>query len=175
MSNRKVDYASLEREYVFGEASQRELAKREGISNGTLSEYARNNEWDSKRDNYRNKLATRVTEKTVDKVANEQVQVNDEIFKAMRATIYKYVEALHAGTVVPSTKDAVMASEVLRSLFGEPDKRLEVRSLGINVSATGQLTDPDFLRRLEQLTRGVRDGDEPTGGPRLRIEGSRPN
>jgi transcriptional regulator with XRE-family HTH domain len=173
MSNRKVDYTSLEREYVFGEVSQRELAKREGISNGTLSEYARNHEWDSKRDNYRNKLAVRVTDKTVEKVADEQAKVNDEIFKAMRATIYKYVEGLQAGHIVPSTKDAVMASEVIRSLFGEPDKRLEVRSF--NVTATGQLGDPEFLRRLEQLTRGVRDGDEPAGGARLRIEGPRPN
>lgn len=175
MSNRKVDYASLEREYITGDISQRKLAEREGISNGTLSEYARKHEWDLQRDNHRNKVALKVSEKTAEIVAKEMVAVNDEIFKAMRATIYKYVEALKDGRVVPSTKEAVMAAELIRSMSGEPDQRLEVRSLGINVSATGQLTDPEFLRRLEQLTRGVRDGNEPVGGARLRIEGTRPN
>jgi hypothetical protein len=175
LSNRKADYTTLEREYVYGDISQSEMARREGLSKGTLGEYARRNEWDLKRDKYRAELEKRTALKTVEKTADQQAQVNDEIFKAMRATIYKYVEALHAGHVIPSTKEAVMAAEVIRSMFGEPDRRLEVKTLGINVSATGQLTDPEFLRRLEQLTRGVRDGDEPGGGPRLRIEGPRPN
>ncbi len=151
------------------------IAAREGISKGTLGEYARNHEWESRRDDYRNKLAQKTNDRTVEKVADQQAQVNDEIFKAMRATVYKYVEALQAGTVIPSTKDAVMAAEVILRALGEPDRRLEVKTLGINVSATGQLTDPEFLRRLEQLTRGIRDGDEPVGGPRLRIEGPRAN
>lgn len=175
MSNRKLDYPTLEREYIYGEISMSEMARREGVSKGTLGEFARRNEWESRRESYRSELAKKTTSKTVDRVSDQHAQVNDEVFKAMRATIYKYVEALHAGQVVPSTKDAVMAAEVIRSLFGEPDRRLEVKTLGINVSATGQLTDPEFLRRLEQLTRGVRDGDEPDGGPRLRIEGPRPN
>jgi len=173
MSNRKADYATLEREYIYGEISMSEMARREGLSKGTLGEYARNHEWESRRESYRSELAQRTTNKMVERTADQHAQVNDEIFKAMRATIYKYVEALHAGHVVPSTKDAVMAAEIMRSMFGEPDKRIEVKSFG--VTATGQLTDPEFLRRLEQLTRGIRDGDEPSGGPRLRIEGPRPN
>lgn len=170
-----MDYPVLEREYIFGDISMSAMAAREGISKGTLGEYARNHEWESRRDQYRNQLSKRTTDKTVEKVSNEQAEVNEEIFKAMRATIYKYVEAIYAGTVIPSTKDAVMAAEVILRAYGEPDRRLEVRTLGVNVNATGQLTDPEFLRRLEQLTRGIRDGDEPVGGARLRIEGPRAN
>lgn len=166
----KVDYDELEREYVTGDISVRELARRYDMSNGSVSAQARKREWDAKRSSYRDSVARRSYEKTADRFANQQVEVNDEIFKAMRATLYKYAEGLKAGTIVPNTKDAVMASEVILRLFGEPTERMEAKILDINLS--GNIGDADLLRRLESLTRGELPGDEPSGTPRLRIAGS---
>lgn len=170
----KVDYDALEKEYVTGDVSVRELARRYDMSNGSISAQARRREWDSKRASYRDSIARRSYEKSADRFASKQAEVNDEIFGAMRATIYKYIEALKDGKVVPNTKDAVMATDVILRLFGEPSERMEARVVGINLSATGNLGDPEVLRRLEALTRGVDsgDGNEPSGTPRLRIAGA---
>lgn len=171
----KVDYDALEQEYVTGDISVRELARRYEMSNGTISAQARKREWDAKRASYRDSVARRSYEKTADRFANQQVEVNGEIFKAMRATIYKYVEGLSAGTIVPNTKDAVMATDVILRLFGEPTERTETKILGINISAeAGALDSAELLRRLEALTRGSvpGPGDGTSGTPRLRIAGS---
>lgn len=168
----KVDYDELEREYVTGDVSVRELARRYDMSNGSVSAQARRREWDAKRQSYRDSVARRSYEKTADRFANQQVEVNDEIFKAMRATIYKYVEALQSNKIIPNTKDATMAAEVILRLFGEPTERTEAHVLGININATGTLDNTDLLRRLESLTRGALPGDEASGSPRLRIAGS---
>lgn len=168
----KVDYNELEREYVTGDISVRELARRYDMSNGTISAQARKREWESKRASYRDSIARRSYEKTADRFASKQVEVNEEIFGAMRATIYKYVEALKENKIIPSTKDAAIATDIILRLFGEPTERMEARVLGINVTATGSLSDPDLLRRLEALTRGALPDDEPSGTPRLRIAGS---
>lgn len=168
----KVDYDELEREYVTGDISVRELARRYEMSNGSVSAQARKREWDAKRQSYRDSVARRSYEKTADRFANQQVEVNDEIFKAMRATIYKYVEALQQNKIIPNTKDASMAAEIILRLFGEPTERMEAHVLGININASGSLDNPELLRKLESLTRGAVSGDEPTGPPRLRIAGS---
>ena len=53
--SRKVDYPALEREFVTAPepgVSRRALAVREGISNSTLSDYARSHDWEAKRQRF---------------------------------------------------------------------------------------------------------------------------
>lgn len=145
----KVDPTVLEQEYVTGEVSIRELARRHDMSWSTISARARRENWTDKRDSYRDAVKRRSYERTADRYAHEHAEIRSEAVVAMRATIRQYITQLTNGEIKISPKDASGAVQTLMLLLGEPTARTESKVVEFS---TGGL-DPEVLRRLEELTR----------------------
>ncbi len=167
----KVDYDQIRQEYITSALSARELARRYGISNGTLSARIRAENWDDHRQAYRDSVTRRAYERTADKYAAEQAEIHDESIIVARATLRRYAEQLRNGDVNVTTKDAMLAIGVLRTLMGEPSTISEART--IEFSAGG--LDGDALRRLLEVARARLVEGTVVPDPGLLPEGTLPN
>lgn len=167
----KQDYSVIRQEYITSALSARELARRHGLSNGTLSARIRAENWDDHRQAYRDSVTRRAYERTADKYAAEQAEIHDESIIVARATLRAYAEQLRDGKVTVTTKDAMLAIGVLRTLMGEPSTISEARTIEFS---TGGL-DGESLRRLLEVARAkLIDGGVATD-PGLLTEGTLPN
>jgi hypothetical protein len=176
MKAAKVNYETLEREYVTSLISIRKLADKYGMSWSTVAERARRPDktgktWSDKRIEFR----TRVSEKQIEKDASKYVRDVEELeyeqLQAARAIIFAGLDAIRRGDVTVQPRDITQAINVVQLLTGKATERTEATVVGNAIPVTGP--DPEFLRRLEELSRGALD--EFARSPRLRIEGSKPN
>lgn len=167
----KVDYDALEREYITSDISIRALAQREGMSWSAVADQARKHDWKGKRDEYRREVTRKTIAKDAKQFVAESDDLNFEMIQAARAIVYKVLEGLRDGTIIPQPRDALLAMDKIQLLSGRATERTEAQVIGI--TATGPIFDEALLRQLEELTRGATD--LPSTSPRLRIEGSKPN
>jgi transposase-like protein len=175
MGRTKIDYSAAEREYRTGSDSIRSLATRYGVSFSSMAEWARNHEWDKKRNDYRAHISDTAIEKTADKHIREKEEVLDEAFSLLRATLYQYGAQLKAGMIPVNVKDLVMAVQALQSLLGQPTTRTEATILGVSITADSRDLDLGLLRELERVARTRLVGGSVEGTPQLRLAGPRPN
>jgi hypothetical protein len=81
LMNRKYDYPALEREYIAGDMSIRELARRHGIFNASLVHVqARKGDWVTKRAEYRRRTQHNTPERLADSDARRaarELEVRD--------------------------------------------------------------------------------------------------
>lgn len=145
----KIDYAAIEKEFVTGEESFRELARRHDASFSSLAARARRDQWADKRAAFRDSIARRSYERTADRFAQEAGEIRNEEILAMRATVRRYIEMLRDKEITVNTKDAVAAVQTLQLLMGEPTARSENKVIEFS---TGGLA-PDDLRRLVEFAR----------------------
>lgn len=145
----KIDYAAIEKEYVTGEESLRELARRHDVAWSSLAAKARRAEWNDKRLAFRDSVNRRSYERTADRFAAEQAEIRNESVMVMRATLRRYAEQLRDKEVTVNTKDAVAAVGALQLLLGEPTARSENKVIEFS---TGGLA-PEDLRRLVEFAR----------------------
>jgi len=145
----KIDYASIEKEYVTGEESLRELARRRSVSWSSLASKSRRDNWNDKRAAFRDSVNRRSYERVADRYAAEQGEIRSESVMVMRATLRRYAQQLQTGEVSVNTKDAVAAVQALQLLLGEPTARSENKVIEFS---TGGLA-PDDLRRLVEFAR----------------------
>jgi len=145
----KIDYPAIEKAYVTGEESLRELARRHDASWSSLAAKSRRDNWTDKRAAFRDSVVRRSYERTADKFASEQGEIRNESVMVMRATLRRYAEQLRDKEVSVNTKDAVAAVQALQLLLGEPTARSENKVIEFS---TGGLA-PDDLRRLVEFAR----------------------
>jgi hypothetical protein len=167
----KVDYDLLEREYVTTDISIRALAQREGMSWSAVADQARKREWSDKRLTYRREVSKKTIARDAKQFVSESEDLNFEMIQAARAIIYKVLEGMRDGTILPQPRDALLAMDKLQLLTGKATERTEAQVVGI--TSTGGYIDDALLRRLEELTRG--QTGLPSSAPKLRIEGTKPN
>ena len=146
----RVDWAILEREFVAGTMSLREVARRNGLSNGYVSAYARDHEWAMKRNAYQSAVARQSYESMAEAAGHNEAQVRSESVAVLLATLRRYAEQLINGTVVVTTKDAILSIDMLTQLLRPLGASSEEETI-INVT-TGQ-PDADFLRRVIEAAR----------------------
>lgn len=145
----KIDYASIEKEYVTGEESLRELARRRGVAWSSLASKSRRDNWTDKRDAFRDSVNRRSYERVADRYAAEQGEIRSESVMVMRATLRRYAQQLQKGEISVNTKDAVAAVQTLQLLLGEPTARSENKVIEFSTGGVA----PDDLRRLVELAR----------------------
>jgi hypothetical protein len=71
----KPDWAKIRAEYIAGGISQRKLAAKYGISQGTLMQKANTEKWKQMRDDTTSKSIAKVKQKTADTVATNAVKL----------------------------------------------------------------------------------------------------
>ena len=66
-------WIKIKNEYINTEISQRKLAQKRGTSVRTLTKKAKKENWKKYKETQRNKIATKVQQKTVEKIVNKEV------------------------------------------------------------------------------------------------------
>jgi hypothetical protein len=174
----KVDYDALEREYITSSISIRKLAEKHGMKSwSAVADQARKQDsagktWTDKRDEFRRGVTEKRMEKDVKSFVSKADELDFEMIQAARAIIFKGLELIRDGVVIPQPRDMLMAIDKLQLLTGRATERTEATVYG-NSTVLGATIDTDFLHRIEELTRGAEDLRP--GPSRLRIEGSKPN
>ena len=157
------DYTAVKQEYITTDVSLNELARRLGISNSTIAERARKEEWKLERDAYRSAVTTKTYEKVADKVATERSAIETERISVLRATLRQYAKQMIAGEIAVSPKDALEASKALREWTGEgtgPETEGEI------VVPVGREIPSEWLRRVLEIARDRGSAAGGVGGDR---------
>lgn len=182
--NRTNDYASLEREYITGTMSIRELARMHGIGNASLLHaQARRHDWYAKRDIYQSKTTTKALDFLASREADRQLreaEVRSDAIDVIHQAILKMKSDMLAVNekgepimrIYP--KDLALLIDRLNVLFGRPSTITEERSLGVSV--TSRNVPADILREIADVARGRGSDTAAVGGSALpRITEPGPN
>jgi hypothetical protein len=192
MPTRTRDYAALEREFVTGDMSVRELCRTHGIPNhSVVHEQARKRDWVGKRLAYQDQRTDRTMAKIADRradIAAREVDVREHAIEAIDEAIQKMRDDMRRTRIemqdgnpveVPvmtiKPTDLALLIDRLNVLFGRPSAISEERSMGISVAAEATPAD---LRRILDLTAGVAGADTGRGAGSTalpRVEGPRTN
>lgn len=149
-TQKKADYAALEKLYVTEGQNYSELARIAGVSPQSVSEYGRRNDWPGKRAAYEAALSRRGYDAIATTVATQNAEIRTEALTVARATLRAYAQALLDKTVVPTAKDAALMIDLLvKELMPEGGRD---HSEGTIVSTIGP--DSEFLRRVVEAARG---------------------
>lgn len=187
----KYDYDALERQYITGDMSLRELCRLNGIDTwSTVAEQAKKREWDKRRDEYRAIARQHEMEVLAGRRAQKLEQLTDDLVDTIHAAVLQYVAGLQDRTVqlpdgtyqvIPATpvvtSDLVKLIDKVQLLRGLPTSR-EVK-LGLGLDLHGNVTDPSQLppELLRELAAAARAGGAGTGAggqsPIPRVEGPR--
>ena len=121
-----IDWIKIKSEYINGNISQRDLAKKYDISFNTLKTRASKENWADLKKEQHNKITTKVQQKTAEKIIDKAVQRNSEILNLADMLIEKVKDSIETTSnddtykirqLVQSVKDL---KEVVRS-EGEKD------------------------------------------------------
>jgi AcrR family transcriptional regulator len=170
---RTWDSIRIEKDYVTSNLSLREIARRNGISHSSLAKHARDNDWEGKRIAYKAALSRRGYEAMAAEIASQEGIIREESLIVMRATLRKYAEALAAGNVAITTKDAVEAIKTIAFLMGEPK---DGRQNDAADARPVNKPDAEHLRRIAEAARRQLAGPSVLGRPAAEGEPrARPN
>ena len=169
MSNKKHDYDQLEREYVSGTMSLRQLAKDHGMSHSLIMTKSQKDKWADKRAKFREQSSEKAVTFMADKQAYRVVremelkdkaidvieEALDKLSVDMAATEKRLVGDQMVDVPVYRLRpaDLVPLLDRLQVMFGKPSHISEERNLGVTVD-TGPL-EPEALRAFIEATRGV--------------------
>jgi hypothetical protein len=183
----------MEREYVTGTMSLRELARMHGIRNHSLvTVQARNREWVRKRDEYRTGAADKAVVYMADqegarrareaRVRDNAIDAIDEAITKLRTDMKETVKSIASDGTVTDTgvplmqlkpSDIALLIDRLQVLFGRPSTISEERSLGISLSSG---IDATTLRSIVEATRGLGTvAGDAASSPLPRIDRAREN
>lgn len=183
MAVAKYDYAELERQFVFGEMSIRELCRSNGIKTwSTVSEFAKRNNWLEKREDYQRRQAEATLQKIVDTRAENLAKALDTGIMISEQAMYSFLDSLKdrvvrrpdgeevlvLGQTIPA-RDFVMILEKIMVLNGQFTSREQ------HVSA--DLTNALSMEALRDILDAARSqggdiGGEASSSPLPRLEGA---
>ena len=142
----KADYRTLEHEYVTTNISIRTLAAKAGVAFSAVAKKSRELEWPRKRAEYQAKAKDMAMMDAMERLASEASDIRIEAITAMRATVYKYMENLQAGSITVGTKEAVQAVEKLLLMLGEVTERKETHVVSDTLSGRDTAELGELLR-----------------------------
>jgi hypothetical protein len=153
---RKHDYAQLEREYTTSTISIRALCRKHGVKGySSVAQYAREHEWDLKRERIHNRTETKLVERVSDQLAAAEADlvetVRGEWLTVIRAATYKFAEDLKDPNYRIRVDDLIKLIDKGLVLVGEPSSRTEERHLELSGSLDS--LGPEFFRQLAERTR----------------------
>jgi hypothetical protein len=105
----KYDYDKLERDYVYGTMSIRQLCKDNGISTwSTVSEYAKRNEWNEKREEYQQRQRENDIKSVVESRSVKLAGALDDAIMVANQAVYAFLDSLKDRWVTdPESKQRV--------------------------------------------------------------------
>lgn len=172
----KVDYLTLEREYVESDISIRDLAKEHGISWSTVADQARKREWTRKRSEFLKRQSELEIENAAQRRVRQHAEFKDEALMVARAGLRRYAESLidkpERPGITVDTRDAIGLIKSMLLLMGDATQRMESTSLGIQLNAEG--IPADFFQRLAEVARERSSVGVVEGVARPLIAGPRP-
>ena len=174
----KVDnWSELERMYVVDGKSHREIARIADISNSTVSQKAKRDDWEGKRLAYQASLNRRGYELAAAEVANEQHLIVKENVLVSRAYIRTFAQQLAEGKVTTNAKDALSFMQFLAETFdATKGEGLKDGPKVIEGSAVSVGDNADLVRRVVEAARSRRaPAGGVDGGVLGRPEGTLPN
>jgi hypothetical protein len=180
--NRVRDYQALEREYIGGTMSLRELCRTHGVTaHSAVMVQARQGGWAEKRGRYRARASTKYIEHRADHAALREAEVRDSAIEAIDEAITKFRSDLRAtkrvvladGSIADeplmliTPRDLAMMIDRLQILFGRPALITEGRSLAATI--TSEALPLEALQKIVELTRGLTPpADHTSGLPHIR-------
>jgi transposase-like protein len=180
--NRVRDYQALEREYLSGTMSLRELCRTHGVTaHSAVMVQARQGGWAEKRRAYLARASTKYIELRADRAAIREAEVRDHAIEAIDEAITKFRSDLRAtkrvvladGSVADeplmliTPRDLAMMIDRLQILFGRPALITEGRSFAATI--TSEALPLEALQKIVELTRGLRPpADHTSGLPHIR-------
>ena len=181
-TNRVRDYQSLEREYITGQMSLRELCRAHGITaHWAVMVQARQGDWAEKRRTYRARASATYIEHRADRAAIREAEVRDDAIEAIGEAITRFRSDLRAtkqvaladGSVAEepamliTPRDLALLIDRLQVLFGRPSTISEGRAFAATI--TSGALPLDALQKIVELTRGIGTRPDRTSGlPHIR-------
>lgn len=184
----KYDYIDLERQYIQGDMSIRQLCRDNDIKSfSAVAEYARNHEWGRLRDEFRDQLREKETKAVTSRRADALARAIDDAVIVSNKAIYAFSDSLEDRWVEnPRTNEMVLIPaqlvtpldftkilEKLQLIAGQPTKR----EAHVGVSLSGELEPSQSLELLRDVAAFARERGAGTGttqsSPLPRIEGAR--
>jgi len=153
MAAAKLDWASLEREYVTTQITGREMAKREHVSNSTISTHAKREGWEEKRQAYLVDVDKRYLKISAESRARQLSRLADQSVTVLEMALTRLAIQLAGDEqtgVAPMEVPIKEGLEVIRqiqTLRGLPSNITEERQV------VGHLADPRFLEAIGELAR----------------------
>lgn len=180
--NKRWDYDRLERQYVQGDMSLRELAASVGMSNHSLMmRQSKKREWPRKRQEFREQAAKtaltvmagsegrhivqeeRVREHIIDTIDRMVLRLQGDLEKTKTVVRDGHVVEEPLVRVTPQTLIALI--DKVNVLFGRPSSITEDRNLGVHLESA----DPQLLRDFVEATRGIGLDAGPTAASPLPV------
>ena len=187
MSNRRHDYDLMEREYVSGDMSLRELARGHTVAHSLIMNKSKQREWTRKREEFRSRASEKAVTFMADKEGLRRVreaEVRDETIELIAETVQKARADLKATHKVFKNnewleepvyrlhpRDVVALIDRFQVLFGKPSQITEDRSLDVSIGGTAT---PEVLQQFIDATRGLDAGTDQSS-PIPRTDRSRKN
>jgi hypothetical protein len=171
---KKVDWTIIKSLYVTEGLSARELARRFGLSNGTVSARVRKEDWEGEKIVHHKSIERRSYEKVAETVASESAAIKNESVLAARLYLRKFIEQVNAGQVSTDAKGAAVMIQLLTRDLASPEgmDRSDTPTI-IEVNNSG---DTDALKRLLEVARERRTAPRDMGSTVLGSpQRSRPN
>ena len=183
-TNRVRDYLALEREFITGTMSLRELCRRHGVTaHSAVVVQARHGNWAEKRRAYRDRATSTYIQRHADRAAAREAEVRDHALDAIDEAIQKFRADLRATekklidgewVEVPvmrmTPRDLALLIDRLQILFGRPATISEGR--GFAATITSDAIPVDVLKGIIEGTRGLAGTRAPEASPLPRLHRS---
>lgn len=152
---KKADWGEIKRLYITEKKSARELARQFALSNSTISDKVKKEDWDGQRLAYDSSISRRTYDRIADTVAHETAAIRSENILAARAYVRKFIGDLRDGNVQTNARDAVAFIQVLtRELAPERGEGPKTDAPGVIEVHGPQNTD--LLRAILERARSRR-------------------
>jgi hypothetical protein len=168
MSNtsKKADYPVLEREYITaaGTPSLRKMAEAVGISNSTLSDYARKHNWSDKRQRFLDTVDEEFIRTSAHARARKLAELSERSVDVLEAMLIRVGQQI-AGDGFPrlelSPRDALDVIRQISVARGDPSDIVGEKNVTVHT------IDPRLINALGNLAgRALSGGAEPRGAAR---------
>ena len=179
--NRIRDYRALEREFITGTMSLRELCRRHGVTaHSAVVVQARQGGWVGKRQTYQDRASSTYIERHADRMAAREAEVRDHALEAIDEAITKFRADLQATekklidgewVEVPAMRvtprDLAVLIDRSQILFGRPATISAGR--GVTATITSEALPVEVLKGIIEATRGLAGTPAPEGSPLPRL------
>ncbi len=180
--NRIRDYRALEREFITGTMSLRELCRHHGVNaHSAVVVQARQGNWAEKRRAYRDRATSTYIQQHADRAAAREAEVRDHALDAIDEAITKFRadlqtterkridgEWIEVPVLRITPRDLALLIDRFQVLFGRPTMISEGR--GFTAGITSEAIPVDVLKGIIEATRGLVGAPAPEASPLPRLQ-----